>query len=221
MKKRMPSEMEQTRERKRAPRRVFARRRDASEKGGSEAARRVPLHALLSRAYGAFVIEFDNEFERQMPHRTARYGVARGEGEDLRGEDLPDEEVPYLVSMVIWERFLRHIDDDEGVAAGELLRRVRTNRKQLKNWLTRTGKWWGYVEIKRGRDPGADDAGGGAGGSTRVRLTRAGRMARRVWMPLAGRIETCWEERFGLQQIDALRRSLAGIGRVRQADEQD
>ncbi len=30
---------------------------------------RPPLSALLSQAMVAFTIEFDNEFERQMPHR--------------------------------------------------------------------------------------------------------------------------------------------------------
>ena len=32
----------------------------------------LPLPALLSRALVAFTIEFDNEFERRMPHRTSR-----------------------------------------------------------------------------------------------------------------------------------------------------
>jgi hypothetical protein len=33
---------------------------------------RLPLSALVSQALVAFAIEFDNEFEHQMPHRTRR-----------------------------------------------------------------------------------------------------------------------------------------------------
>jgi len=36
------------------------------------AMRRLPLTALLSQALAAFIIEFDNQFEHRMPHRTAR-----------------------------------------------------------------------------------------------------------------------------------------------------
>lgn len=36
---------------------------------------RLPFPTLLSRALVAYTIEFDNEFEHQMPHRTADDGA--------------------------------------------------------------------------------------------------------------------------------------------------
>jgi len=45
----------------------------------------------LSYALVAFTIEFDNEFERQMPHRTTRH---RSAARSRNG--------PWLVSMVMW-----------------------------------------------------------------------------------------------------------------------
>jgi hypothetical protein len=39
---------------------------------------RLPLSALLSQVLVAFTIECDNEFERQMPHRTSNYGSTAG-----------------------------------------------------------------------------------------------------------------------------------------------
>jgi hypothetical protein len=36
----------------------------------------LPLPALLSQALVAFAIEFDNEFEHRMPHRTVTSGRA-------------------------------------------------------------------------------------------------------------------------------------------------
>jgi hypothetical protein len=51
----------------------------------------LPLPALLSQLVVAFTIEFDNEFEHQMPHRTTRYGFTPG---------FP--RAPWLVSMAMW-----------------------------------------------------------------------------------------------------------------------
>jgi hypothetical protein len=51
----------------------------------------LPLSALLSHALVAFTIEFDNEFERQMPHRTTWYGST---------PNAPY--APWLVSRVMW-----------------------------------------------------------------------------------------------------------------------
>jgi len=46
---------------------------------------RIPLPTLLSQALVAYTVEFDNEAERQMPHRTATRGSAD----------------PWLVSLVM------------------------------------------------------------------------------------------------------------------------
>ena len=64
---------------------------------------RLPLSALLSQALVAFTIEFDNEFEHRVPHRTSDFGGSR-----------PD---PYLVSMVMWLMVLRYIPEQELPAA--------------------------------------------------------------------------------------------------------
>jgi hypothetical protein len=68
----------------------------------------LPLSALLSHGLVAFTIEFDNEFERQMPHRTTR----RGSGEEGRPG-------PWLASMVMWLKFMRFIPAN-GISAREL-----------------------------------------------------------------------------------------------------
>jgi hypothetical protein len=53
----------------------------------------LPLPALLSQVLVAFTIDFDNEFEHQVPHRTTNHGSATGS-------------VPWLVSRVIPGRVL-------------------------------------------------------------------------------------------------------------------
>jgi hypothetical protein len=61
---------------------------------GGPAAAELSLPTLLSLLLVAFTIELDNEFEQQLPHRTARGPAARsGQG-------------PWLVSMAMWANFL-------------------------------------------------------------------------------------------------------------------
>jgi hypothetical protein len=55
------------------------------------------LSVLLSQALVAFTIEFDNEFEHRMPHRTARGPAAKSRG-------------PWLISMAMWSNYLRFVD---------------------------------------------------------------------------------------------------------------
>ena len=61
---------------------------------------RLPLPTLLSHALVAFTIEFDNEFEHRVPHRTTNHG-STGPGSS-----------PWLVSMVMWLKFLRFVPVD-------------------------------------------------------------------------------------------------------------
>lgn len=82
----------------------------------------LPLSAVLSQAYVAFAIEFDNEFEHQAPHRTANYGSTPG---------FP--KAPWLVSMAMW----RHIPI-EGISAADLQSRLAISKKCLNTWLTRS-----------------------------------------------------------------------------------
>jgi hypothetical protein len=60
-----------------------------------------PFSAKLSKVLVAFTIEFDNEFEQQFAHRTARGPATKS----ARG--------PWLVSMAMWSNFLRWIEADE------------------------------------------------------------------------------------------------------------
>jgi hypothetical protein len=144
---------------------------------------RLPLPTLLSRALVAFIIEFDNEFERQMPHRTTNHGATPGV-----------HDAPWLVSMVMWSKFMRFIPD-QGMSVRELQALLKTNPRELKMWLTRLGKWWGYLELE------ADFA----------RPTTAGCRAQEIWRPLASVIERRWEVRFGGKNIDHLRESLSAV----------
>ncbi len=150
---------------------------------------KLPLSALLSQTYVAFVIEFDNEFERQVPHRTTNYGSTPG---------FP--RAPWLVSMAMWVRFMRHIPF-EGVSAANLQAHLAISKKGLNTWLKRLGKGWGYLEIS---DP--DPVGSAKHASLRaiIRPTLGGRKAIAVWQTLMPAIEGRWRERFGNQTVDRL-----------------
>ncbi len=89
----------------------------------------MPLPTLLSQALVAFTIEFDNEFERRMPHRTTNHGST---GEAQHG--------PWLVSMAMWMNCMQFIGD-EGVTVRRLEELARTPTNL--NGMVR----WGYVTI--------------------------------------------------------------------------
>ncbi len=97
---------------------------------------RLPLPTLLSHALVAFTIEFDNEFEHQVPHRTTNHGST-----------TRSHPVPWLVSRVMWSNFMRFVDE-EGITVRELQHRLRMPAKNMRTWLTRLGEWWGYVVVK-------------------------------------------------------------------------
>lgn len=149
-------------------------------------ARSLPLVTLLSQALVAFTIEFDNEFERQMPHRTTNHGSSASGW------------APWLVSLAMWENCMRFIPG-EGVTLGTLegLARTPTNLPGMTRW--------GYVVI-------AADAGDRrkkpARSSDLIRATPAGRKAQDIWRPLSGEIEQRWETRFGKAAVRRLRESL-------------
>lgn len=146
------------------------------------------LSALLSQVLVAFVIEFDNEFERQVPHRTTKYG-ATGD----------PRKVPWLVSMPVWFRFLRFVPA-EGVTIGELQTASGFDRRQMKIWLTRVSNWWSYVSV----EPNGV-----------IRPAQGGEKALRVWSGLSDVIEERWAERFG-QPLADLRNALSTV--VKQLD---
>jgi DNA-binding MarR family transcriptional regulator len=146
------------------------------------------MTALLSQVFVAFTIECDNEFERQMPHRTAAQGPAGSR-----------REVPWLTSMVMWFTCLRFLnDEDRSVQEVQRLARTSTNWNGMERW--------GYIDV--GPDP-ADPRPSPPRNDWIVRATPAGRRAQTVWRPLSDEIEGRWRDRFGSERIDELRERLA------------
>ncbi len=151
---------------------------------------RLPLPALLSHALVAFTIEFDNEFERQMPHRTTRSGA--------KGGSL---HAPWLVSLVMFSNCMQFIGE-EGVPVHQLehLARTATNLAGMQRW--------GYIVVEP--DP-ADSRPRPPRSAWVVRATPVGRKAQEVWRPLFDAIEKRWHERFGRDEIDHLQESLRAV----------
>jgi len=151
---------------------------------------RLPLSALLSQVLVAFIIEFDNEFERQMPHRTTDHGRTQGQGK-----------VPWLVSMAMWSTCMRFITAD-GITVRELTKRARTGTN-LPGM-----QWWGYITI-------APDPAGARPKPPRsgwvIHATASGRRAQQIWLPLTGAIEERWAARFGADNIAALKEPLQAV----------
>lgn len=143
----------------------------------------LPMSALLSQTLVAFVIEFDNEFERQVPHRTTNHG--------LTGNSW---QVPWLVSMPLWIRVLRFVPK-AGVAKQELRLLCGFDSGQMNIWLTRVSKWWRYVTVA------ADGM---------VSPTPGREKALDTWSELSAIIEQRWERRYGKQFLE-LRRSLSEV----------
>jgi DNA-binding MarR family transcriptional regulator len=150
-----------------------------------------PLPTLLSQVLVAFTIEFDNEAEHRMDHRTTAGGPGGG-----------SEDAPWLVSQVMWANVLQYVGAD-GTQVRDIHARSRTTSDSLPG-LQR----WGYVTI----DPWPHHGHGGrAPEDAVVRLTRAGRRARGVWQPLAPEVEERWRSRFGAGAIDDLLGALVTV----------
>jgi DNA-binding MarR family transcriptional regulator len=154
---------------------------------------RLPLSTLLSQALVAFIIEFDNEFEHRVPHRTTDFGGSRSD--------------PYLVSMVIWLMVLRHTSE-QGISAGELKRRSSLPGKQLRHLLERLSTWWGYLRIQP--QPGQPES------AWTIHPTSGGLKAIAAWRDLAEIIEQRWHRRFGHDAIAHLVQALEAV--VKQLD---
>jgi len=151
----------------------------------------VPLPTLLSQALVAFTIEFDNESEHQMRHRTT-----------TGGRDAAPRGGAWLASQVMWANVMQYVDED-GVRVQDLQARARTAKSQLAG-LQR----WGYITV----GPHPDDRRPKPRpGDLVVRPTAAGRRAQAVWKPLGGVVEQRWRDRFGPENIAALRESLHGV----------
>jgi DNA-binding MarR family transcriptional regulator len=159
---------------------------------GVNSAAALPLSALLSQALVAFTIEFDNEAERQMQHRTTRHGLAK----HVSAEG--SLHAPWLVSLVMWSNCMQFLGEDRvTVAELELLARTKTNLNGMERW--------GYVTVEA--DP-ADMRPKPPGSAWVIRATAAGRKAQEIWRPLFGAIEKRWRERFDDDEIARLREVL-------------
>jgi DNA-binding MarR family transcriptional regulator len=136
----------------------------------------------------AFTIEFDNEAEHRIVHRTTRGPAAASR----RG--------PWLVSQAMWANFVQFVGA-EGVPLSEVegLARI-TNLAGMQRW--------GYVVV--GPLP-ADDPTEPLRSDLVVRLTPAGRKACTIWRPLADEIEQRWRGRFGEEQVGRLGGSLQAL----------
>ncbi len=86
----------------------------------------------------AFTIEFDNEFEHRMPHRTTNHGGT--------------PYAPWLVSLAMWSNCMQFVGED-GVGVDELqdLARTTTNLNGLMRW--------GYLVVAPGQIVRATAAG--------------------------------------------------------------
>jgi hypothetical protein len=156
----------------------------------------VPLPALLSQALVAFTLEFDNEFEHQVPHRTTNHGHTPGH-----------PRAPWLVSMAMWVNYMQYIPVD-GIAVGKLQSRIGVSNKGLQIWLTRLGKWWGYLTFE---PPLAAGSSRRIPAETLVRPSPGGRIAIDAWRPLTAQIEGRWRERFGKGTVDQLEEALRAL----------
>ena len=178
------------RARSRARYRAGTRARAAPATAGTQ--RSLPLSALLSQALVAFTIEFDNEAEHRLPHRTTSHGSSG------RGDGAP---APWLVSLAMWENCMRHVTG-EPITVGDLEARARTGTNL--DGMRR----WGYITI----DGTARKVHNGRPGPGAVlRATAAGLRAREIWRPLPALIEQRWHERFGAEQLSRLRDPLTSM----------
>ena len=102
---------------------------------------------------------------------------------------------------------MRFVPED-GIPVRELRGMLRMTDKSIQVWLTRLGKWWGYVVVEpdvtgpRSKRIHPDAV---------VRPTPAGRTAQAVWRPLTATIEKRWRQRFGNGEIDQLRNCLLAV----------
>lgn len=147
----------------------------------------LPLPTLLSQILVAFTIEFDNEAEHRLPHRTTAHGVS-----------APDAlHAPWLVSMVMWFNCMQHLGDGP-ILLRELERRARTptNLHGMQRW--------GYIMVTNDSGDPLDFRPQPRRASSRLQATAAGQVVRQTWAPLFAVIEDRWRDRFGGIEIDAL-----------------
>lgn len=151
--------------------------------------KQLPISALLSQILVAYTVEFDNEAERRIPHRTTRHGATGA----ARG--------PWLVSMVMWFNCMQFVSGD-GIPLGELRRRAHTETNL--HGMHR----WGYIRL----DPPERSARAKPLKEEWVVRPKVwGEVARAIWEPLVGEIEERWRQRFGVEPMEEMRAGLFGL----------
>jgi DNA-binding MarR family transcriptional regulator len=156
----------------------------------------LPLSALLSQVLVAFTIEFDNEFELRMPHRTTIGGLA----------DPEVRKAPWLTSLVMWANVMQYLGK-EAIKAGELLRSARISKENLGMSLKGLSRW-GYLTVKLAASKSEAQA---RKDQWIVHSTEAGRNAQKIWRPLVAEIEKRWDARFGKETVENVRTALAKL----------
>jgi hypothetical protein len=140
----------------------------------SDSRRASPISVLLSRALVAVTIEVDDLVESRLAHRTTTGPAAGGRG-------------PWLISLAIWQNFLRLLDP-AGTPVTELRGAAAlTNLDGLRRW--------GWIRI----DDGV------------VRPTRAALAAAEVERAALAEVEQRWRARFGPQTVATIVGSSDGI----------
>jgi hypothetical protein len=159
----------------------------------------LPLATQLSQILVAFTIEFDNEAERRLPHRTTAHGMSVEK----------TVHTPWLVSMVMWFNCMQHLGDGP-IALRELESRARTptNLHGMQRW--------GYIAVSNESADPMEFRPKPRRATSMVRATAAGEAARQIWSPLFEEIEERWRDRFGAIEIDVLRSAASGV--VKQLD---
>jgi len=161
---------------------------------------RIPVRsisAMLSQLLVAFTVELDNQFELRMAQ--AGHPGSR-------------------LSLVVWMGLVRFLVDGE-VSIRDLAARAVAPESQVKFQLGCLERWGFVALLPEPSDgpPAKRREGWGCGRGIRsgwmVRLSPKGQTAVRVWTPLMGEIERCWENRFGADDVHLLRQSLREIVR--------
>src|SRR3984957_1870600 len=175
----------------------MSQNKSSSAPGSHADTSRLPLPTLLSQALVAFTIEFDNEFEHHMPHRTTDYGAA-SVAVGVSGGSRKDV---WLVSLAMYANCMQFIPE-QGIRAIDLVRLART--KTNFSGMVR----WRYITAAP--DP-SDARAKPARSDWLIRATDRGQQAQKVWRPLFAEIEKRWQTRFGKNEIEELRESLIAL----------
>lgn len=161
----------------------------------------IPLPTLLSFAYVAYAIEFDNEFERRLIEPT---------GLDFKAWKASRAEV-FLVSLPMWANYMRFLPPD-GLPLDRLARLVGDDERIITSRV-KTLRRWRYVDLAAA-SPSMESALKGLLPPLHrwiARPTKAAMHCQALWSPLPAVIEERWRERYGREAYDGLRDALAGI----------